>query len=173
LSAFGERSAAIDTGFPYPLSPSAMTLDPGEPAPSIAAPNQDGEEVEPSFEAPTVLYFYPRDSTPGCTTEATEFAAEHESYREARVRVYGVSTDDFPSHREFATAEDLPFDLLADPDGSIAEAFGVPHQSGVAERTTFVIRSGDIERVYEGVDPDGHARTVLADMLDRDVVSLD
>jgi peroxiredoxin Q/BCP len=150
-----------------------MTLDTGEQAPSITAPNQDGEEIAPSFTEPTVLYFYPRDDTPGCTTEAGQFAAEHESYREAGVAVYGVSTDDVSSHREFATQEDLPFELLADPDGEVADAFGVPHEDGAADRTTFVLRDGEVESVYEGVDPDGHARTVLADMLDRNAVSPD
>jgi peroxiredoxin Q/BCP len=150
-----------------------MTLDAGESAPSISAPNQDGREVEPSFEDPTVLYFYPRDGTPGCTTEATEFAAEDESYREAGVTVYGISTDDAASHREFAAEQDLPFELLADPDGEVAEAFGVSKEGGTADRTTFVIENGEIERVYEGVDPNGHARTVLADLLDRDAVSLE
>lgn len=150
-----------------------MTLDADEPAPSISAPNQDGEDVEPPFEEPTVLYFYPRDDTPGCTTEATEFAAEHDSYREAGVTVYGVSTDDVDSHRAFAAENEIPFDLLADPEGEVADAFDVPHEGGAAERTTFVLSEGAIETVYEGVDPNGHARTVLSDMLDRDLVRLD
>lgn len=150
-----------------------MTLDSGDPAPSISAPNQRGDEVRPSFEAPTVLYFYPRDGTPGCTTEAAEFAAEHDAYREAGVTVYGVSTDGIESHREFATAEGLPFDLLADPDGAVADSFGVAHDGGAAERTTFVVANGEIEAVYEGVDPNGHARTVLADAADRGLVPLD
>lgn len=150
-----------------------MTLDRGESAPPISAPNQRGEEVTPAFGDPTVVYFYPRDDTPGCTTEATEFAAEHESYRDAGVTVYGVSTDDVESHREFAADQDIPFDLLADPEGEIADAFGVPHESGAAARTTFVVSEGEIESVYEGVDPSGHARTVLSEMLDRELVSLD
>jgi peroxiredoxin Q/BCP len=150
-----------------------MTLDTGEPAPSITATNQDGEKVESPFAEPTVLYFYPRDDTPGCTTEANQFAAEYESYQEAGVAVYGVSTDDVSSHREFATQEDIPFELLADPDGEVADAFGVPHEDGAADRTTFVIEDGKVEAVYEGVDPDGHARTVLSEMLDRNAVTLD
>ena len=150
-----------------------MTLDTGEPAPSITAPNQDGEKAEPSFAEPTVLYFYPRDDTPGCTTEATQFAAEYESYREAGVAVYGVSTDDVSSHREFAADQELPFELLADPDGEVAVAFGVPHEDGAADRTTFVIENVEIEAVYEGVDPDGHPRTVLSELLDQDAVNLD
>ena len=150
-----------------------MTLDRGDPAPSIAAPNQEGETVSPSFDEPTVLYFYPRDDTPGCTTEATEFAAEHGSYHAAGVTVYGVSTDDVDSHRAFATDQDLPFELLADPDGEVADAFGVSTESGAAARTTFVISDGAIQRVYTGVDPDGHARAVLGDALDWDLATLD
>ena len=79
----------------------------------------------------------------------------------------------FLSHHEFATQKNLPFELLADPDGEVADVFGVSHEDGAADRTTFVIEGGEVEAVYEGVDPDGHARTVLADLLDRDAVSLD
>ena len=150
-----------------------MTLDAGAPAPSISAPNQHGEQIGPSFDDPTVIYFYPCDDTPGCTTEATEFAAEHESYREAGVTVFGVSTDDVSSHREFAAEQDLPFNLLADPDAAVADAFEVPHEGGAADRTTFVISEGEIETVHEGVDPNGHARSVLSGMLNRGLVSLD
>ena len=149
-----------------------MTLTAGDPAPDVSALNQNAEVVAPAFDDPTVVYFYPRDDTPGCTTEATEFATEHGSYHAAGVTVYGVSTDDVDSHRAFATDQDLPFELLADPDGEVADAFGVPYESGAAERTTFVIDDGEIERVYDGVDPNGHARTVLSDLLDRGVVSL-
>ena len=75
-----------------------MTLDTGADAPTIEAENQRGEVVAPDFDEPTVLYFYPRDDTPGCTTEAEQFDAELESYRDAGVSVFGVSTDDVASH---------------------------------------------------------------------------
>ncbi|WP_254766445.1 peroxiredoxin [Salinilacihabitans rarus] len=150
-----------------------MALDPGDPAPAVTAPNQDGEAVTPSFDGPTVVYFYPRDETPGCTTEARQFQRELGSYREAGVDVYGVSTDDVDSHRSFCDAEGLAFDLLADPDGEVLEAFDLePRRGGAAPRTTFLLADGEVKAVYEGVDPDGHAREVLRDALEAGLASL-
>ena len=148
-------------------------LTPGDPAPDVAAPNQHGERVAPDFEAPTVVYFYPEDGTSGCTTEATQFGKELETYRDAGVAVYGVSVDDVDSHAAFAEKHDLEFDLLADPDGEVAAAFGVATPQDRAERVTFVLVDGAVWRVYEGVDPDGHARDVLLDLLDAGVVELE
>ena len=102
-----------------------MTLDTGDAAPTVEATNQRGETIELDFLKPTVLYFYPRDDTPGCTTEAEQFDAELESYHDAGVSVFGVSTDDVESHEEFAEKYELRFDLLADPEGEIADGFGV------------------------------------------------
>jgi peroxiredoxin Q/BCP len=150
-----------------------MPLDTGDPAPQVTATNQDGERVTVDSAAPTVLYFYPWDGTPGCTTEAEQFDAELDTYREAGVRVYGVSTDDAGSHREFAADRGLGFDLLADPEGRVAEAFGVDTTGGAADRTTFVCAGGQVCGVYEGVRPDGHARQVLRDMLEMGLVSLE
>lgn len=143
-----------------------MVLDTGARAPTVTATNQGGTEVMLTFDAPTVLYFYPRDDTPGCTTEAGQFDAELQTYREAGVAVYGVSTDDVDSHREFAAEQGLGFDLLADPDGEVAEAFGVDVSNGAADRTTFVCADGEVQAVYEGVSPDGHAEEILADLPD-------
>lgn len=151
-----------------------MPLEPGDPAPTVTAPNQDGEEVTPSFDRVTVLYFYPADDTPGCTTEATEFTTERDAYLDAGVDVYGVSVDDVDSHAAFAAKYDIEFDLLADTDGEIAEAFDVErHEGGVTARTTFVVGDGEVYDVYTGVDPSGHARTVLGDLLDEGVVDLE
>ncbi|WP_276299493.1 peroxiredoxin [Halorussus lipolyticus] len=150
-----------------------MTLETGADAPEIEATNQRGETIELDFSEPTVLYFYPRDDTPGCTTEAEQFDAELESYRDAGVSVFGVSTDDVESHEEFAEKYELRFDLLADPEGDIADAFDVDTSRGAAERTTFVLADGEIKAVYEGVNPDGHARDVLGDMLDEGLVGLE
>lgn len=149
-----------------------MPLEPGAAAPEIDAPNQDGESVSPTFGEPTVVYFYPRDDTPGCTIEAKQFDAELESYRDAGVPVYGVSTDDVESHAAFVEEYELGIDLLADPDGEIAAAFGVELSRGAAPRTTFVLADGEVLDVYEEVDPDGHAREVLGDLLDRGIVEL-
>ncbi|RQG93150.1 peroxiredoxin [Natrarchaeobius halalkaliphilus] len=149
-----------------------MVLEPGENAPTVTALDQDGEDVELAFDAPTVLYFYPRDATPGCATEARQFDRELEEYRDAGVSVYGASTDDVDSHREFRDDEGLDFDLLADPDGELADAFDVDRTRGATERTTFVLADGEVQSVYEGVDPDGHAREVLEDALEDGLVTL-
>ena len=147
-------------------------LQPGDPAPDVSAPNQRGETVSPSFDGVTVLYFYPEDGTPGCTTEAAQFVAEREVYEETGVAVYGVSTDSVESHREFAEEQDVWFDLLSDPDGEVAAAFGVELRQGRAPRTTFVLADGEVLRTYEGVNPDGHARDVLLELLDDGIVEL-
>ncbi len=149
-----------------------MPLAVGDDAPTVTARNQDGDAVTLTFEEPTVLYFYPRDETPGCTVEANQFQRERETYREAGVDVYGVSTDDVESHRSFCDAEGLEFDLLADSDAQLAEAFGVELRDGKTARTTFLLAGGDVEAVYEGVNPDGHARDVLLDALEDGLVTL-
>ncbi|NIS34515.1 MAG: redoxin domain-containing protein [Actinobacteria bacterium] len=150
-----------------------MPLEPGDPAPSVAAEDQHGNPVELAFEQPTVLFFYPRDGTPGCTTEATQFEAERETYDEAGLATYGVSTDDVAAHAEFAERQGLEVTLLADPDGELAAAFDVPVENGRAARTTFVLADGEVHRVYRSVRPDGHARTVLGDLLDDGLAALD
>ena len=150
-----------------------MPLQPGDPAPDVTATDQHGETVAPDFEGTAVVYFYIEDGTPGCETQADQFGLEAETYEAAGVTVYGVSTDDVDSHREFAAERGIEFDLLADPDGDIAEAFGVPTPQGRADRTTFVLADGAVWRVYEGVDPDGHARDVMMDLLEAGVVELE
>ena len=150
-----------------------MALEPGDPAPEVRTPNQDGDGVEPDWTGVSVVYFYPKDGTPGCTTEAEQFQTELESYRDADVTVYGVSVDDVDSHAEFAAEYGIEFDLLADPDGEVVDAFEVERTRGVASRTTFVVVDRVIQAVYTGVDPDGHARNVLVDLLETGVVSLE
>lgn len=150
-----------------------MPLAPGAPAPTVTAPDQDGEPIELPFEDPTVLFFYPRDGTPGCTTEARQFETERETYDEAGVAAYGISTDDVDAHKAFAAEEGLSVPLLADPDGDVAAAFDVPVENGRAARTTFVLDGGTVHQVYEDVRPDGHARRVLEDMLADGLAELD
>lgn len=148
-------------------------LQPGDPAPDVEAPNQRGETVAPSFDDPTVVYFYVEDGTPGCATQADQFVREADAYEDADVTVYGVSTDDVDSHREFASEHGIEYDLLADPDAEICEAFGVPlDHADRPERTTFVLADGEIKRVYEGVSADGHARDLMLDLLDEGIASL-
>jgi peroxiredoxin Q/BCP len=138
-------------------------LEEGDAAPEISAQNQDDETVTPSFDEPTVVYFYPRDGTPGCTLEAQQFRDHHDAFRDIAATVYGVSTDTVADHAEFAAAEDIPFDLLADPEGEVAEAFGLSVQDGFVERVTFVLADGEVAAVVDAdnVNPDGHAADVL------------
>lgn len=150
-----------------------MTLAEGDDAPPVRARNQDGDLVEVAMDGPVVLYFYPKDDTPGCTTEAEQFDAELDTYHDAGVTVYGISMDGVDSHAAFVDKYGIEFDLLADPDGEIATAYDVDTSRGVAERTTFVVEDGRIQAVYTGVTPDGHAREVMLDLIDAGVVDIE
>jgi len=141
-------------------------LERDAPVPTVSAANQDGETITPNFSTPTVVYFYPKDDTPGCSVEAEQFDESFEAYLDARVDVFGVSTDTVESHRRFHEKYDLGFDLLADPAGEIAAAFGVSTDGGTADRVTFVVDDGEVRRRYATVDPDGHAEDVLAAVRD-------
>jgi peroxiredoxin Q/BCP len=143
-------------------------LDVGDAAPNVSAQNQHGETTTPTFERPTVIYFYPKDFTGGCTIEANEFEDALPEFHDANIDVFGVSLDDVESHADFAEDEGLSFDLLADPDGEFAAAFGIDTSEGYTERLTFVLINGKIAMTYdpELADPSGHAREVLTDTQD-------
>jgi len=87
--------------------------------------------------------------------------------------VYGVSTDGVESHREFAAANDISFDLLADPEGRLCEAFDVPLADGRSQRTTYIIAKERVVAVYERVAPDGHAANVFEDLVDTGIVAVE
>jgi len=119
---------------------------------------------------PVVLYFYPKDDTPGCTTEACNFRDDYHVYEHAGVTILGVSPDTPKKHTKFKEKYHLPFTLLADTDHGVCELYGVwgrkkfmgREYDGVF-RTTFLIGpNGDILRVFENVKPDGHSAEVLA-----------
>jgi len=108
-----------------------------------------------------VVYFYPRDDTPGCTVEGKEFRDLHDQFLALECAVVGVSTDSIDSHRAFADKHGLSFTLLADTAGALARAFGVL-QDGLAQRATFVLdRDGRVARSFYEVSPRGHAQQVL------------
>ncbi len=108
-----------------------------------------------------VLYFYPRDNTPGCTVEGKEFRELHDQFIAHDCAVIGVSTDSIESHREFAEKHGLPFPLLADTNGELAKSLGVLER-GRAQRATFVLdRDGRLVRSFLEVTPRGHAQRVL------------
>jgi thioredoxin-dependent peroxiredoxin len=110
---------------------------------------------------PMVLFFYPKDETPGCTVEGKEFRDLHGQFSQLDCAVFGISTDSVASHRAFAADHGFPFALLSDEKGELASAFSV-FDGQVAERATFVIdRDGRVARAFRGVNPRGHAETVL------------
>lgn len=142
----------------------------GEKAPDFKSVNQNGEEVKLSAlkGQPVVLYFYPKDDTPGCTVEACEFRDGYAKLKKKAV-LLGVSPDSPKSHTKFIEKFKLPFDLLADEEKVIAKAYGVwvkksmygREYMGVA-RTTFVIgKDGKITHVFEKVKPQGHFQEVF------------
>ena len=143
----------------------------GNPAPDFTLTSDSGEKVSlESFRGrPVVLYFYPKDDTPGCTTEACEFRDAYDVFRDRGAEVLGVSPDDVTSHVKFKTKYELPFTLLADPDHEVAEKYGVWGERSYAgktymgiNRSTFVIDSdGNVARAMLGIKPAGHATEVL------------
>ena len=140
-------------------------LEAGDAAPEVTAPNQHGETVTLGFDEPTVVYFYPKDFTGGCTIEANEFEEHLPAFEGAGIHVYGVSMDDAETHADFAEEEGISFDLLADTEGEVAAAFGVDTDEGYTPRLTFLLDDGEVVAVYdpELADPSGHAQEVLED----------
>jgi len=142
----------------------------GQPAPEFELSDQNGQlhSLEDYRDRWVVLYFYPKDETPGCTTEACEFRDNIFAYRERNAVILGVSLDDAESHKAFAENHGLPFSLLADTEGKAAEAYGVKTRMlgmTVAKRQTFIIDpEGNVAKHYEKVQPDSHSAEVLADL---------
>ena len=112
----------------------------------------------------TILYFYPKDDTPGCTKEACSFRDRMGDYQRAGLRVYGVSLDSPESHRKFREKYKLNFPLLTDEGGEAAKALGVLGDRGVANRATFLLDPvGRVAKVYPDVSPESHADEILED----------
>ncbi len=154
-------------------------LQPGDPAPSFALTDQDGKlhRLEDYKGKNIVLYFYPRDETPGCTTEACQFRDEHSALQAMGTVVIGVSRDDQASHKAFAEHHELPFPLLVDSDGTVSTAYGAwgeRERDGVKSegmtRSTFLIGPfGRFREVWPIVTADGHAAKVkqTLDMIEQ------
>jgi peroxiredoxin Q/BCP len=144
----------------------------GETAPEFELPDQDGQlhSLEDYRDQWVVLYFYPKDETPGCTTEACEFRDNIFAFRDLNAQILGVSLDDVDSHKAFAENHGLPFPLLADVDGLAATAYGVKTRMlgmEIAKRQTFIIGpDGTIAKHYAKVDPSAHSKQVLADLAE-------
>lgn len=149
-----------------------MQVEPGSIAPDFTLTSDTGESLSlASFRGkPVVLYFYPRDDTPGCTTQACGIRDAWAEFERNGAVVFGVSPDDRASHAEFRTKYDLPFTLLSDRDHAVAEAYGVWVERSFdgktfmgIERSTFVIDGdGVLTAVMRSVKPDSHAEDVLA-----------
>ena len=143
----------------------------GSVAPNFAAKDANGETVrlKDLRGQKVVLYFYPKDDTPGCTKEACSFRDAFAAFKKRDIKVLGVSVDSEASHKKFAAKYKLPFTLLADPDHAIADAYGVYGEKKFMGRTymgvkriTFLIdEKGKVKKVFEKVKPEEHARDVL------------
>ena len=146
-------------------------VEEGKPAPDFELRSDDGETVRLSdFRGkPVVVYFYPRDDTPGCTAQACGIRDNWEAFGERGAVVLGISPDDENSHTKFRQKYGLPFTLLADPDHRVADEYGVWGERSLygkkymgIERSTFVIDpNGNVARVLRRVKPDTHAEQVL------------
>lgn len=142
----------------------------GQPAPAFRLQDQNGKWHTPADHRGrwVVLYFYPKDFTPGCTTEVCTFRDDVAKLRQAGADVLGVSLDDVKSHADFAAKYHVPFPLLSDADSTTAQAYGVLASKigfKYARRTTFLIDpNGKVAKVYQDVDPEKNSGQVLADL---------
>jgi peroxiredoxin Q/BCP len=134
----------------------------GAKAPAIETLDQNGQKIKSDFKGKSVIYFYPKDDTPGCTKEACSFRDEARLFQQMGVKVYGVGTDDAASHKAFADKYALNFTLLADPEKKITSAFDVLNERGSASRVTFIVQDGIVRHVWPKVNPEGHSQEVLA-----------
>jgi peroxiredoxin Q/BCP len=146
-------------------------LSAGNPFPNFSLPNQDGKITKLSDFAGhwLVVYFYPKDDTPGCTIQAKSFTATKADFDAAGIKVVGVSADDVASHKNFCNKFSLTVEFLADTDGSLMKTLelGQAEWKGMKfwERSTYLVDPrGVIRKVYEKVNPEGHADLLLADI---------
>ncbi len=142
----------------------------GEPAPGFRLQDQNGQwhDLRDYRETWLAVYFYPKDQTPGCTTEACNFRDNIFAFKAIGAEVVGISLDDVASHKEFSDKYKLPFVILADEGGAVADAYGVLRDYmliKIASRQSFLVNpEGVIVKHYEDVDPDTHTQEVLSDL---------
>lgn len=147
-------------------------LEVGTKAPEFTLPDKDGNSVSLSDFAgkKAVLYFYPKDNTPGCTRQACAFAGAYEEFKKINTVVIGISKDSVASHQKFAEQHSLPFILLSDPDLAVIQTYGVWQEKklygkasmGVVRSTFIIDENGMIEKVMPKVKPDTNAADILA-----------
>jgi peroxiredoxin Q/BCP len=175
-------SASLSSGTPAPSSSAAAatSADPaaatavangdvqvGKPPPDFSATAQDGTAIHLAAlkGKPVVVYFYPKDETPGCTKEACSFRDAWDALHTKGVVLIGISADTDDSHRAFAANHKLPFLLVSDPKGELAAKFGVPVHMGYDARQSFVIGAdGNVKKIYRDVDVTVHAKEIAGDL---------
>lgn len=146
----------------------------GKPVPDIEVRATDDQTFKLSDlrGRNVVLYFYPKDNTPGCTTEGQDFRDHYEEFRKLKTEVFGVSRDSLKSHEGFKGKQCFPFDLISDPDEQLCQLFGVIKEKTLygkkylgIDRSTFIIdRKGVLRHEFRGVKVDGHVAAVLAEV---------
>jgi len=148
----------------------------GSIAPDFAMKDGGGREMKLSElrgKKSAVVYFYPKDFTPGCTMEATEFSRDYKKFKDADIEIVGVSPDDEESHQKFRSKMGMPYPLVADTENEVSKKYGVyglksfmgREYMGVNRSTFLVDKSGKIVRIYRKVKPAGHSQEVLDALL--------
>ncbi len=143
----------------------AGALSVGDDAPRLMAQDQNGAQVDLGAvyaKGPTLVYFYPKADTPGCTAQACSLRDAFPDFTGGGVQVIGVSGDTVEGQKKFADKYELPFTLLADKEGAVAKAFGVPTVMGIAKRQSFIVVDGKIAVVIESAKTGDHAAEVQA-----------
>lgn len=145
----------------------SIVLKEGDWAPDFELPDSNGRKIRLSdFRGKkiVVLYFYPKDDTPGCTREACSFRDSFSAYKDAGAEILGVSVDGTSSHQHFASKYSLPFTLLSDHEKTVSKTYGVLRPTGTSDdRVTFIIdKAGRIAKVFPHVRVDGHSEEVIA-----------
>lgn len=151
-----------------------MSLEVGQAAPDFTLKDQDGRERTLSeYKGEWVLvYFYPRDNTPGCTKEACTLRDEYEDFRRLTITIFGISGDSVESHAKFAKKHDLPFPLLADTEKEVMKAYGSfgkkkfmgREYEGIFRNSYLIDPEGKLRKIYEKVKPAEHAKEVIKDV---------
>lgn len=162
-------SASVSTSLPAPTASQApsTTIAVDAPPPDFTATASDGTPIHLAAlkGKPVVVYFYPKDETPGCTAEACSFRDAWNALSAKGVVLIGVSADSDDSHKAFAKNHKLPFLLVSDANGAIAQQFGVPVNNGIIARQSFVIGAdGKVKKIYRTVDVTAHAAQIAADL---------
>ena len=167
MTLFSIAATACVLALPLAISAFASDSMPqaGQQAPEFTLPSQDGSDIalKDFRDKWVVLYFYPKDNTPGCTIEAHNFQRDLAKYEQANAVIVGVSVDSADSHKDFCSKQNLTFKLLADTGKKVVEQYGSRRDNGMAARNTFLIDpQGKVVKVWTGVDPAHHSDEVLA-----------